>query len=204
MWPWFWWYTDEILVRYRQHFAHIWLIYNWISPNVTVRCDFVRGSNYLKNVYISNFPQFRSEGGGVSDIRFFQIKKKSTSSQRRRSRKLWNIFTFGDISFFLGGGAAPLYFHQNFLYPSCTLSITVPLVIPMVPLCSLHLASLSPNTSSPQLAGSALPFSWSLCSTVVSVMSSSFSCLGVRLVRAAKDVKRLDSSLEALSTTPGK
>ena len=35
-------------------------------------------------------------------------------------------------------------------------------------------------------------------------MSSSFSCLEPRLVRAANDVKRRDNSFEALSTTPEK
>merc|ERR1712030_108420 len=48
--------------------------------------------------------------------------------------------------------------------------------------------------------GCSLLSSFCLCS----VMSSSFSCLEPRLVRAAKDVKRRDNSFEALSTTPEK
>ena len=105
------------------------------------------------------FPNLGPRGEGYQ-ISVFSKLKKSPHHPRGGGQESYGIFSLlGTFLFFLGGGAAPLYFHQNFLYPSCTLSITVPLVIPMVPLCSLHLASLSPNTSSPQLAGSALPFS---------------------------------------------
>ena len=77
MWPWFWWYMGEILVRYGQHLVHIWLIYDWISPNVTVRYDFstfyarVRGGQRSqKCLHLKSFPVLVRGGWGVIKYNF--------------------------------------------------------------------------------------------------------------------------------------
>ena len=40
IWPWFWWYMGDILVRYTLNLVHVWLIFDWNNPNVTVLYEF--------------------------------------------------------------------------------------------------------------------------------------------------------------------
>ena len=37
IWPWFSWWMGDILMTYRQNLVNTWVIYDWNSPNVTVR-----------------------------------------------------------------------------------------------------------------------------------------------------------------------
>ena len=94
-----------LLVRYMQHSVHIWPM-NKIFPIISLiwfRNGFSkvqRGCNDIKIVYISNFSQFRSRGGGHRKSIFPKFKKvQIILGGGGGSRKFWPFPQF--VTFFV-------------------------------------------------------------------------------------------------------
>ena len=74
-------------MRYMQHLANIWPIYEQNGPNVSVRYDLGTvlarvkgGATVIKTSTFQIFPNF-GRGGGSSNLNFFPNSKQSTLSQ---------------------------------------------------------------------------------------------------------------------------
>ena len=102
-----------ILVRYMEHLVHIWPIYEWNSPHVSVWCDFgtvlvrVRGGATISKMSaFQNFPSFCWGGGGSSNIIFSQIQNSPNYAGGGGKKimdvfhNLWHFF-FGWLTYIL-------------------------------------------------------------------------------------------------------
>ena len=103
IWPWFWWYIDEILVGYWQQLVYKWLIYDGYNHYVSVRYDLgsilarVRwGARIPKIFALKISPIYGRRGGGLikfpffSKIKLVNIILKGVGYQIMEFSTFWN------------------------------------------------------------------------------------------------------------------